>query len=152
MSRTLAVGLLLVAGSAHGTSMVHIEPAEPEKWIKVTTSQTPPNAAPIYYRDPDYRPWNISEFPILWRWRPLTHNIPLLEFRIDDLLLPVRLTPDENPLLEVAVNFVPDGARFLVTVTSPVGVRQFHSAPFGAPEPSGWALALCGMLALRRRH
>lgn len=153
MSRALAlVGVVCLAGSAHASAMVHVEPDHSEDWIKVTTSQTPPNAAPIYYRDPDYRPFNISEFPILWRWRPLTHNVPLLEFRIGDLLLPVRLNPAECALLEVAVNLAPDGDQFLATITSTAGVRQFATRPIGAPEPSSLALAAIGLLALRRRR
>lgn len=158
MSRALAVGLVLFASSVQAGTMRTETPADPENWVRIETSQTPADAFPIYFHHPDRWVTFIADWPTAWLSRGNRLGT-LLDFYWDQgsdvgrLYLPVRLTAGEIELDTVAINFAAQGNnRFVATLTSTLGTRQVETGMASLPEPSGFALALCGVLAVRRRH
>lgn len=133
-------------------------PADPENWVRIETSQTPTDALPIWFRHPDTGPKFISDWPTAWLSRGNRLGT-LLDFYLGGetgvaprTYLPVRLSVDEIELDTVAINFAAQGDNsFLATLTSTLGTRQVATGMASLPEPSGLTLALCGVLALRRR-
>lgn len=153
MSRALALGLVLVAGSVHAGTLSTLPPGDPELWTKINTSQTPTDAIDWRHRDHFGALRSIIERPTIWRERGSVIDHSLELYNPAGLRLGVWITEEEILDDEIAIDIGADsGAGYLITVTSDAGVRTYNREVRGVPEPSGLALAVCGVLALRRRH
>lgn len=156
MSRALALVLCCALSSAAAGADYYLPtpPADPENWIAVVTSQTPPGAVDWWYRRAStYEPVFIDDFPTVWVQRSsLTSTDIELNFGGDGGLgaqhrMEVNFTPAESALSTLDMNIAPAaGGSFDVTLTSSAGVRTINRQVI-VPEPSGWALAFISLAA-----
>lgn len=153
MSRALAVGLVCLSATAHAGTLSTVPPDHLGAWTKINTSQTPTDAINWRHRDIHGVLRSIVELPAVWMQRNMLVDDALELYNPAHLRLAVWVKRTEMLDDEISINIGPDsGSGYLITVTSSLGVRQYNRVARGAPEPSGFALAVCGVLALRRRH